>query len=90
MISKQGKNSSVSRIERVLWLMTYKCSLSQIPLFFLLQPSSVWNKNGWGDTKKCFSRRGAANFFLEKSKGDGTEQQCLFLFEEKKCLTGLG
>ena len=70
MISKQGKNSSVSRIERVLWLMTYKCSLSQIPLFFLLQPSSVWDKNGWGDTKKCFSRRGAADFFFfEKSKG---------------------
>jgi hypothetical protein len=68
MISKQGKNSSVSRVERVLWLMTYKCSLSQIPLFFLLQPSSVWDKNGWRDTKKCFSRRGAADSFFGKVK----------------------
>jgi hypothetical protein len=69
MISKQGKNPSVSRIERVLWLMTYKYSLSQIPLFFLLQLSSVWDNNGWGDTKKCFSRWGAVDFFFEKSKG---------------------
>jgi hypothetical protein len=29
-------------------------------------------------------------FFLKSQKGDGTEQQCLFLFEEKKSLTGLG
>ena len=68
--------------------MTYKYSLSQIPLFFLLQLSSVWDNNGWGDTKKCFSRWGAADFFLKSQKGDRTEQRCLFLFEEKKCLTG--
>jgi hypothetical protein len=30
-----------------------------------------------------------AEFFLKSQKEDGTEQQYLFLFEEKKCLTGL-
>ena len=64
MIWKQGKNSSVSRIERVLWRMTYKCSLSQIantPLSGIKMDGGILNK--------CFCRRGAADLFFEKSKG---------------------
>jgi hypothetical protein len=64
--------------------MTYKCSLSQIPLFFLLQLSSVWDNNGWGVLTSVFPGGVLPIFFLKSQKGDRTEQRCLFLFEEKK------